>query len=91
MYYLHHLLLLYLNIPADGDYNHEIKRLLFLGRKAMTDLDSTLKSRDIILLTKIHIGKAMVFPVVIYGCAGPQRSLGAEELVLLNCGAGEDS
>ena len=57
----------------------------------MTSLYSILKSRDIILLTKIHIGKAMVFPVVIYGCAGPQRSLGAEELVLLNCGAGEDS
>ena len=66
MYYLHHLLLLYLNIPADGDYNHEIKRLLFLGRKAMTDLDSTLKSRDIILLTKICEVKVIVFPVVRY-------------------------
>ena len=57
----------------------------------MTSLYSTLKSRDIILLTKMHIVKAMVFPVVIYGCAGPQRSLGAEELMLLNCGAGGDS
>ena len=65
MYYLHHLLLLYLNITEDGDYN-EIKRLLLLGRKAMTDLDSTLKSRDIILLTKIC--KVIVFPVVSYGC-----------------------
>ena len=57
----------------------------------MTSLYSILKSRDITLLTKIHIVKAMVFPVVIYGCVGPQRSLGAEELMLLNCGAGEDS
>ena len=57
----------------------------------MTSLYSILKSRDITLLTKIHIVKAMVFPAVIYGCVGPQRSLGAEELMLLNCGAGEDS
>ena len=57
----------------------------------MISLDSVLKRKDITLLTKIHIVKAMVFPVVIYGCVGPQRSLGAEELMLLNCGAGEDS
>ena len=54
---------------GDGDYSHEIKRCLFLGRKAMmTSLDSVLKSRDITLLTKVPIVKAMVFPVVIYGC-----------------------
>ena len=55
-------------ITADGDCSNEIKRLLLLGRKAMTNLDSILKSRDITLLTKVHIVKAMVFPVVMYGC-----------------------
>ena len=55
-------------ITADGDCSHEIKRCLLLGRKAMTNLDSVLKSRDIILVTKVHIAKAMVFPVVVYGC-----------------------
>ena len=55
-------------ITADGDYNHEIKRHLLLGRKAMTNLDSILKSRDIILPTKVHLVKAMVFQVVMYGC-----------------------
>ena len=55
-------------ITADGDYSHEIKRHLFLGRKAMKNLDSILKSRDITLLTKVHLVKAMVFPVVMYGC-----------------------
>ena len=55
-------------ITADGDCRHEIKGLLFLGRKAMTNLDSILKSRDITLPTKIHIVKAMVFPVVMYRC-----------------------
>ena len=55
-------------ITADGDCSHEIKRHLLLGRKAMTNLDSILKSRDIILLTKVCLVKAMVFPVVIYGC-----------------------
>ena len=55
-------------IPVDGDCSHEIKRLLLLGRKAMTNLVSMLKSRDITLLTKVHIVKAMVFPVVLYGC-----------------------
>jgi len=55
-------------ITADGDCSHEIKRCLLLGRKAMTNLDSILKSRDIILLTKICLVKAMVFPVVMYGC-----------------------
>ena len=54
-------------IPADGDYSHEIKRRLLLGRKLMTNLDSIFKSRDIALLTKIYLVKAMVFPVVMYG------------------------
>ena len=57
-----------LQISADGDYSHEIKRCLLLGRKAMTNLDSILKSRDIILSTKVPLVKAMIFPVVMYGC-----------------------
>ena len=56
------------NITADGDCSHEIKRCLLLGRKVMTNLDSILKSRDITLSTKVHLVKAMVFPVVMYGC-----------------------
>ena len=55
-------------ITADGDCSHEIKRCLLHGRKVMTNLDSILKSRDITLLTKVHLVKAMVFPVVMYGC-----------------------
>ena len=55
-------------ITADGDCSHEIKICLFLGRKAMINLDSVIKNRDITLLTKVHIVKAMIFPVVIYGC-----------------------
>ena len=55
-------------ITADGDCNHEIKRLLLLGRKVLTNLDSIFKSRDITLLTKVHLVKAMVFPMVMYGC-----------------------
>ena len=55
-------------ITADGDCSHEIKRCLLLGRKVMTNLDSILKSRDITLPTKVHLVKAMVFPVVTYGC-----------------------
>ena len=57
-------------ITADDDCSHEIKRLLLLGRKAMTNLDSIFKSRDITLKTKVHLVKAMVFPVVMYGCEG---------------------
>ena len=75
-------------ITADGDCSHEIKRRLLLGRKFMTNLDSILKSRDITLPTKVHLVKAMVFPVVMYGC---ERKLSAEKLMLLNCGVGEDS
>ena len=55
-------------ISADGDCSHKIKRHFLLGRKAMTNLDRVLKSRDITLLTKVHIGKAMVFPIVMYDC-----------------------
>ena len=75
-------------ITADGDCSHEIKRHLLLGRKAMTNLDSVLKSRDVTLPTKIHVVKAMVFPVVMYGC---ERNLSDEELTFLNCGVGKDS
>ena len=55
-------------INVDSDYSHEVKRCVLLGRKAVTNLDNGLKSRDIILLTKVHIVKPMVFPVVMYGC-----------------------
>ena len=79
-------------ITADGDCSHEIKRCLLLGRKAMTNLDSLLKSRNITLPTKVHLVKAIVFPVVMYGCENwTVRKLSAEELVFLNCGVGEDS
>ena len=78
-------------ITADGDCNHEIKRRLLLGRKkAMPNVDSILKSRDVALLTKVRLVKAMVFPVVMYGCE-KKRKLSAEELMLLNCGVREDS
>ena len=78
-------------ITADSDCSHEIKGCLILGRKAMTNLDSVLKNRDITLLTKVCIVKAMVFPVVMYGCESWTIKLSAEELMLLNCGVGEDS
>ena len=79
-------------IIADGGCSHEMKRHLLLGRKAMTNLDSILKSRDITLLTKVHLVKAIVFPVVTYGCESwTKRKLSAEELMLLNCGIREDS
>ena len=68
-------------ITADGDYSHEIKRHLLLGRKAITNLDSMLKSRYIILPTKVHLVKAMVFPVVMYGCES-RTIKKAEELML---------
>ena len=65
-------------ITADGDCSHEIKKSLLLGRKVMTNLDSILKSRDIILLTKVRLVKAMVFPVVMYGCESEERVKKAE-------------
>ena len=65
--YLFIYLFLYSKITADGDCSHEIKRCLFLGKKVMTNLDSIIKSRDITLPTKVHLVKAMVFPVVMYG------------------------
>ena len=78
-------------ITADGDCNHEIKRHLLLGRKAMTNPDSILKSRDITLLTKVHIVKAMVFPVVMYGCESwTIKKFESKESMLLNCGSGKD-
>ena len=76
-------------ITADGDCSHEIKRHLLLGRKVMTNLDSILKIRDITLLTKVCLFKAVVFPVVRYGCES--WTVSTEELMLLNCGVGEDS
>ena len=79
-------------ITADGDCSHEIKRHLLLGRKVMTNLDSILKSRVITLLTKVCLVKAIVFPVVMYGCESwTIKKLSAKELMLLNCGVGEDS
>ena len=79
-------------ITADGDCSHEIKRHLLLERKVMTNLDSIFKRRDITLLTKVHLVKAMVFPVVMYGCESwTYRKLSSRELMLLNCGVGEDS
>ena len=79
-------------ITADSDFRHEIKRCLLLGRKAMTNVDSILKSRDITLLTKVCLVKAIAFPVVMYGCESwTKRKLSTKELMLLNCGVGEDS
>ena len=79
-------------ITADGDHSHEIKRLLLFGRKAMTKLDSILKSRDIILPTKICLVKAMVFPVVLYGCENRTiKKAEHQRIDVLNCGDGEDS
>ena len=79
-------------ITADGDCSHEIKRRLLLGRKVMTNLDSLLKTRDITLPTNVCLVKAMVFPVVMYGCESwTIKKLSAEELMLLKCGVGEDS
>ena len=79
-------------IPADGDCSHEIKSHLLLGSKVMTNLNSILKSRDVTLPTKVHPVKAMVFPVVMYGCESwTVKKAECEELMLLNCGVGEDS
>ena len=78
-------------ITADGDYNHEIKRCLLLGRKAMLNLDSILKSRENTLPTMVHLVKAIIFPVVKYECESWTIKTSTEELMLLNCGVGEDS
>ena len=78
-------------ITADGDCSHEIKRHLLLGRKAMTNLDSILKSKANTLPTKVHLVKAMVFPVVMYGSESwTIKKVSAKELMLLNYGVGED-
>ena len=79
-------------ITADGDYSHEIKRCLLLGRKVMTNLDSILKSRNVSLPTNVHLVKAMVFPVVMYGCESwTIKRAEHQELMVLNCGVREDS
>ena len=73
-------------INADGEYSHETKRHLLLGRKVMTNLDSVLKSRDITLLTKVYLVKAIAFPIVMYGCESwTIKKLSTEELMLLSC------
>ena len=78
-------------ITANVDCSHEIKRRLLLGRKVMTNLDSILKSRDITLPTKFCLVKAMVFPVVMYGCESwTVKKAECRKLMLLNCGVGED-
>ena len=79
-------------ITADGDCSHEIKRRLLLGRKIVTNLDSKLKSRDITLSTKVHLVKAIVFPVVTYGCESwTVKKAEHQRIDVLNCGVGEDS
>ena len=79
-------------ITADGDCSHEIKRHLPLGRKVMTNLDSILKSRDITLSTNVCLVKAMVFPVVMYGCESwTIKKAEHQRIDVLNCGVGEDS
>ena len=80
-------------ITADGDCSHEIKRCLLLGRKAMSNLDSILKSRDITLPTKFHLVKAVVFPVVMYGCETwtMNKAGHTKVLMLLNCGVGKEA
>ena len=80
------------NITADGDCSHEIKRCLFLGRKFMTNLDSILKSRDITLPREVHLVKAVVFPVIMYGCESwTVKKAECRRTDALNCGVGEDS
>ena len=79
-------------ITVDGDCSHEIKRRLFLRRKVMTNLDSIWKGRDITLPTKVHLVKAMVFPVVMYGCESwTVKKAECRRIDALNCGVGEDS
>ena len=78
-------------ITADGDCSHEIKRCLLLGRKAMINLDSILKCRDVTLPTKVCLVRAIIFPVVMHRCESWTIKLRIEELMLLNCGIGENS
>ena len=79
-------------ITVDDDYSHEIQRFLLLETEAMTNLNSVLKRRDSILLTKVRIVKAMAFPVVMYGCESwTIKKTEQQNLMLLNCGVGEDS
>ena len=79
-------------ITADGDCSHDIKRHFLLGRKAITNLDSILKSRDITLSMKVHLVKAMVFPVVMYGCESwAIKKVECQRIDVLNCGVVEDS
>ena len=79
-------------ITADGNYSHKIRKHLLLGRKVITNLDSILKSGDITLPTKLCVFKAMVFPVVMYGCESLTiKKLIDKELIVLNCDVGEDS
>ena len=79
-------------ITVDGDCSHEIKKCLLLGRKVMTNLDSILKSRDITLSAKLHLVKAMVFPVVMYGCESwTIKKAECRRIDAFNCGVGEDS
>ena len=79
-------------ITTEGDCSHEIKRRLLLGRKVMINLDSILKTRDIILPTKVRLVKAMIFPVVIYGCERwTIKKAECQRIEVLNCGDGEDS
>ena len=79
-------------ITADGNCSHEIKRRLLLRRKVMTNLDSIFKSRDITLPTKFHLVKAMVFPVVMYGCESwTIKKVERQRIDALHCGVGEDS
>ena len=79
-------------ISADGGCNHEIKTCLLLGRKAMTNLDSMLKSRDVTLPTKVHLINALVFPVLMYGCESwTTKKAEHRDLMLFNCGPGENS
>ena len=79
-------------ITADGDCSHETKRCLLLGRKAMTNLDSILKSKDVALPTKVHLVKVMVFPVVMYGCESwTVKKAECQRIEALNCGVEENS
>ena len=80
-------------ITEDGDCNHEIKRCLLLGRKVMINPDSVLKSRDMTLLTKVHIIKARVFPTIMYRCESwtIKKKVGCQRIDVSNCGASEDS